>query len=42
MEKNRTNRKYDRSFKESAVILCYERNNLSAIARKLGVDPKCL
>ena len=42
MEKNRKHKKYDRSFKESAVKLCYERKNLSALARELGVDPKIL
>ena len=36
------NRRYDRSFKESAVKLSYERKNLSALARELGVDPKLL
>jgi transposase len=42
MEQNRKKRKYDRSFKESAVKLSYERKNLSAVARELGVDAKLL
>jgi transposase len=43
MEKNRKNRNhYDRSFKEAAVKLSYERKNLSAVARELGVDAKLL
>jgi transposase len=42
MEQIRTKRKYDRSFKEAAVKLSYERKNLSAVARELGVDAKLL
>jgi len=42
MEKNRKHKKYDRSFKESAVKLCYERKNLSAVARELGVNSNVL
>jgi len=42
MEKHRTNRKYDRAFKEEAIKLSYERKNLSAVARELGIDSKML
>jgi len=42
MKKTRTNRKYDRQFKEDAVKLSLERGNLSAVARDLGIDVKML
>jgi len=29
---------YDNSFKENAVKLSYERNNISEFARELGID----
>jgi transposase len=37
-----TKRHYDRSFKEHAVKLTYERKNISATARELGLDYKLL
>jgi transposase len=42
MKRIRTNRKYDRQFKEDAVKLSLERGNLSAVARDLGIDVKML
>ena len=42
MERTRKNRKYDRKFKEEAVKLSIERENVSAVARELGVDVKML
>jgi transposase len=33
---------YDRSFKQNAVELSYERSNVSALARELGIDYKML
>jgi transposase len=42
MATDRKKRKYDCTFKENAIKLSYERNNLSAVARELGVDPKML
>jgi len=42
METNRKNRKYDHTFKEEAVKLSYERKNISAVARELGIDSKLL
>ena len=38
----RTKKHYDRSFKEHAVKLTYERENISATARELGVDYRIL
>lgn len=32
-----TKRQYDRSFKERAVKLSYERNNIKELAQELGV-----
>jgi len=40
MERER--KTYDRSFKENAVKLSYERSNLSALSRELGIDYKAL
>ena len=40
MRKERTH--YDKSFKENAVKLSYERKNLSEFARELGIDPLLL
>ncbi len=37
MKKTRTH--YDRSFKEHAVKLSYERKNQAELARELGIDP---
>ena len=42
METRRKNRKYDRQFKEDAVKLGIERDNLSSVARELGIDYKML
>lgn len=42
MEKTTKRRKYDRSFKEEAVKLSYERSNLSAFCRELGIEYKAL
>jgi transposase len=38
----KTKKHYDRSFKEHAVKLSFERKNISATARELGVDYKLL
>ncbi|MDR2906821.1 MAG: transposase [Bacteroidales bacterium] len=38
----KTKSHYDRSFKEQAVQLSYERKNISATARELGLDYKLL
>ncbi|MDR0438320.1 MAG: transposase [Bacteroidales bacterium] len=38
----RTRKQYDRHFKENAVKLSFERQNVSATARELGVDVKML
>jgi len=38
----RTKKHYDRSFKEHAVKLSYERKSISATARELGLDYKLL
>lgn len=38
----KTKKHYDRSFKEHAVKLSYERKTISATARELGLDYKLL
>jgi len=42
MKEKKTKRKYDRTFKEEAVKLSYERKNVSTVARELGIDAKML
>jgi transposase len=42
MEKIRIKRKFDRQFKEDAVKLSLERNNMSAVARELDIDVKLI
>jgi transposase len=42
-ERKKTDRKdYDRSFKENAVRLSYERSNITALARELGIGSNLL
>ena len=40
MRKERTH--YDKSFKENAVKLSFERKNVSELAQELGIDPLLL
>lgn len=40
MRKGRTH--YDKSFKENAVKLSFERKNVSELAQELGIDPLLL
>jgi transposase len=41
MEK-RIKRRYDRSFKERAVQMSYERDNITALSVELGISVECL
>jgi transposase len=38
MERRKKNRKYDRQFKENAVKLSIERENVASVARELGIS----
>lgn len=40
MRKQRTH--YDKAFKDNAVKLSFERNNVSELAQELGVEPMLL